>query len=294
MATKNKEEELYEYYDENLENQAQSVQDYYNMAREQRYTDLLNQEIEMENSKQNALKYTQNQLANQGFDSQGYGSSVQAGIYNNYANNIAQAQSDYSFDISGKNYEEQQQLNNIRLQDSALKQENQNAQYDQILSLISGASSKENMDKYLNTFGYENIMTNKPEGMSDYQWNMMKLAYEEKNNQIEMANSYTGDELKEQNYITPGGKEKKVGNDFNKLTSTLINNANNNEYNNGDVISLIQNGKYLYLKYNNGRFSIISKKEYNDSNDENKYYISYVSNTFRSGQGTGQIKAEDL
>ena len=98
MATNNNEEEQYKYYNQELENQAQAVTDYYNLAKEQRYTDLLNKEIEMENSKQNALKYTQNQLANQGFASQGYGSSVQAGVYNNYANNIAKAQSDYNFD----------------------------------------------------------------------------------------------------------------------------------------------------------------------------------------------------
>ena len=144
----------------------QQTQEYYDMQRDENYVGLLDKEIELENSKQNALKYTQNQLANQGFATQGYGSSVQAGIYNQYANAMQQAKSDYDFAQRTLNLEERNEL---------LGQQQQNiANLDK---LIEGAGSQEDLEKIYESYGLgtfdENgnfIMGEKPEGMSQFDW----------------------------------------------------------------------------------------------------------------------------
>ena len=252
----------------------QQTQEYYDMQRDENYVGLLDKEIELENSKQNALKYTQNQLANQGFATQGYGSSVQAGIYNQYANAMQQAKSDYDFAQRTLNLEERNEL---------LGQQQQNiANLDK---LIEGAGSQEDLEKIYESYGLgtfdENgnfIMGEKPEGMSQFDWTKYNIMLDQTNKQFSEKETTTADInnvgsiqfQKDNGQITT---LEQAGFNRDGELDQLQFKANNGQYKNGTVIELthytfwnrITGGitdKPVYLKYEDGKFSVVTKEDY--------------------------------
>lgn len=268
-----KEKDYYDYYSEDMSQQANATQQYYDMAEQQRYTDLLNSKIESENAKNMALKYSQQQLANQGFASQGYGSSINAGYYNTYANQLAQAQSDYNFDMNTMRLEEQQALNNIMSQDKAIQQTNMN-------NMINSANSINQLNKIYSEYGYgyvdentgEFIWNEKPSNMSNSEWTNLKLSYtiKEDNLSTPQKATYTIENISSAIYRDSNGELRNIGEDFEDELKDVIYNQSQGKYKNGDVITLTsKKGRRVTLKYNNGTFEIIDEED-NESTSNSK------------------------
>lgn len=258
----------------------QQTQEYYDMQRDENYVGLLDKEIELENSKQNALKYTQNQLANQGFATQGYGSSVQAGIYNQYANAMQQAKSDYDFAQRTLNLEERNEL---------LGQQQQNiANLDK---LIEGAGSQEDLEKIYESYGLgtfdENgnfIMGEKPEGMSQFDWTKYNIMMDNSANSNKTP-SVEVNGLGTLQYENNKGEIVNLASTNAEEISRIQFEVQNNKYEDGSVIKLTNSKRGIgglkrdnvYLLYKNGQFSVVTEEEYN--NAENKYYVTSKSTT---------------
>lgn len=285
-----KEKDYYDYYSEDMSQQANATQQYYDMAEQQRYTDLLNSKIESENAKNMALKYSQQQLANQGFASQGYGSSINAGYYNTYANQLAQAQSDYNFDMNSMRLEEQQALNTIQANDNALREQDKATQQQQMYSFINSANSIDQLNKIYSEYGYGTIgkdgkfiWGNKPEGMSDSEWTNLKLTHTIAEDNINQANApetqqpkYTFDNLGELVFENKNGKTKTIDDRVPSATTDKLKlNIQNGKIPSGSVIEM--KGKKdkdrVYLKYENGTFVVLTKEEYDSYDINKKYYL---------------------
>lgn len=107
------------------------------------YKTFLNAQIYNYNLKQQAQKYYNNSLANQGMASQGYGTSAHIGIENAYANANATALSDY-YDSKKNNY-----------LDALDRQEQAETELDnQLVTYLSNSTDQESLDKYMANYGY--------------------------------------------------------------------------------------------------------------------------------------------
>ena len=116
--------------------------------RDQNYKAYFNTAIQQYNMKNNMNKYLNNELANQGLHSQGYGSSAHAGINNQainlYSQNLANYQKEEQ-DITQGAYE--------RTEEKAIEKDNQLVQF------IANANEYGNTDainKYMQNYGYMN------------------------------------------------------------------------------------------------------------------------------------------
>lgn len=286
MGTQRKknQNEIYNEYQNAVYNSEdiQTTQDSYDLRRQENYIGLLDRELELEASKQNALKYTQNQMANQGLASQGYGSSVNAGIYNQYANAFQQAQSDYNFQQAGLDLEERQTI-------QAQQQQNM-ANLD---NLINSATSQEELEKIYEQYGFGTydeegnfVLGNKPEGMSTFDWTRYGLKYD----QMSSKNQKTGTTVDVTNlgslqYENSKGEIVDLASTNAEEISRIQFEAGNNKYEDGSVILLTNTKRGLggikhdqvYLLYKDGQFSIVTKEEYD--NAKHKYHVTSKSTT---------------
>lgn len=276
MGTQRKknQNEIYNEYQNAVYNSEdiQTTQDSYDLRRQENYIGLLDRELELEASKQNALKYTQNQMANQGLASQGYGSSVNAGIYNQYANAFQQAQSDYNFEQAGLDLEERQTI-------QAQQQQNM-ANLD---NLINNASSPEELEKIYEQYGFGTydedgnfVLGNKPEGMSQFDWTRYGLKYDQMSGNNQNAYTYDITGLEGATFENSKGDLKSFGERFTDGSYDRLKfGISQNKFENGSVIRMVgknSNKDIVYLEYSNGQFRIVTKDEYD--NAKTKYYVN--------------------
>lgn len=102
MATEEKKYENNNYSTSELDTE---VNNYYDKLKNQSYRTMLEGEIQASIAKDQALKYTQNALKNQGIGNQGIAQSTIAGINNTYQNGLSQAAAQYQqslMDYAGK------------------------------------------------------------------------------------------------------------------------------------------------------------------------------------------------
>lgn len=280
MRTVNKNQkdiELEDYYNQEYGTQAQQVQDYYNLAEEQRYSELLDTEIELERTKQNALKYTQNQIKNQGLGGSGYGSSLSTGIYNQYLGALSGAESDYNLDVAGLKMNERNELNQIALNDKQQRSSD-------MANLINQSTSLDNLNQVYKEYGFGDIdkegnfvFGKKPDNLSESEWINYQLQYNNYkdvfNNVNQNQNSYSLEELGDIKIKRDNGKIGTIENNINEnVLNRLGYELQNNKFTNGDTIHLYDGKDSAYLKYENGRFVSITEDDYNQST--NKYKIT--------------------
>lgn len=276
MGTQRKknQNEIYNEYQNAVYNSEdiQATQDSYDLRRQENYIGLLDRELELEASKQNALKYTQNQMANQGLASQGYGSSVNAGIYNQYANAFQQAQSDYNFEQAGLDLEERQTI-------QAQQQQNM-ANLD---NLINSATSQEELEKIYEQYGFGTydedgnfVLGNKPEGMSTFDWTRYGVKYDQMSGDKQSAYTYDITGLEGATFENSKGDLKSFGERFTDGSYDRLKfGISQNKFENGSVIRMVgknSNKDIVYLEYSNGQFRIVTKDEYD--NAKTKYYVN--------------------
>ena len=265
----------YDYYTDTAKSQDQEVNEYYDLAQQQQYSELFNREIELENSKQNALKYTQNVMMNQGLGGSGYGSSANTGIYNQYMNTVNQERSDYNLGVQGLEMQRRNELN-------AIMQNDRNAQQTAMNNLIQSATSKEDLNTIFKDYGFGDIDADgnfvfgeKPQGMSEAEWTTLQYQYKNIANTLDQYNQtgtlYTIDTIVDAQFYDHDGKLERVGKYISdKALEKLAYNHSLGTFKNGDVIKL-HDGKVndkdstIYLTYENGQYRVITKEDYNSS-----------------------------
>lgn len=180
----------------------------YELARNQEYTALLDKEVQLENAKQNAIKYTNDQMARNGMAGTGYGSTAQSAIYGQYMNALGSAQNT-----------SQQNISNINLQEAQNNQETGNDRFKAITTMLTSASSQEQMDNLLKDYGYMkddgSWLDKKPDSMTDDDWYQMRYYY---NLQKDALSSTTNDTRDIAQYI---GSSTASGYDITTLGNTI-------------------------------------------------------------------------
>ena len=257
-----------------------AANNYYEMARKQEYASLLDKEIELENAKSAAMKHTNNQMAAQGFASQGYGSSYNSGITGRYLDALGRVQNDYKSSVDNINYQQhQEEINNA------------NDRFQSITTMMTQANNMEQLNSLLADYQYGYIddggnftFNKKPEEMSDDDWNQMRYYYNlqksaiESNNVDQYAATYGNrDSWGSAIYVTNKGSTEKVEDKFKYESNVLWANINAGKYTYGTTVRL-QNGQgeVIYVQWTQNGLRMTDGATYNSS--EKKDSLTWYKN----------------
>lgn len=245
--------------------------DTYQLARNQEYTALLDKEVQLENAKQNASKYARNQMASQGFDSTGYGSTQQSAIYGQYMNALGSAQNATQSNVS-----------NINLQEAEANEEKADDRFKSITTMLSSATSKDQMDSLLKDYGYMddsgNWLADKPEGVSDDDWYQMRYYYNLQKDTLGEddfnGTYYNGvDGLSEGTYLDSNGGTKSIGQNFGNEISLLGAKVSAGEVPYGTIIAMGNgHGESIYLMYTKKGFRLSTKQAFSEQDPSKRRY----------------------
>lgn len=254
--------------------QSSNANNYYEMSKQQEYATLLDKEIELENAKSNALKYTNNQMAAQGFASQGYGSSYNSGMSGRYLDALGRAQKDYKSSIDNLNYQQYQE-----------KKNNDNDRFESITTMLSQASNIEQMNQLLSDYGYGSLVENdgvaefqwneKPEELTDDDWYQMQYYYNLQKSAIESMkepayNTYASiDALNNATFTMSDGNISTLGEHYAEEAKVIWHHASNGDYEDGATI-MITNGEgdTIYMQWTSNGFKSVDKKTYNEASSK--------------------------
>lgn len=268
--------------------------DYYQLAKDQEYGILFDKEVQLENARANAQKYSQVQAQAQGLGSTGYGSSLQNGIYNNYMNQVNQAQRDYAGAVRDIN----QQQNEANVAEA-------NDRFQSVTTMLASASDVNQMNQLLSDYGYlqkdaegnlvlddegnAKFLEEKPADMSDEDWYQLKYYYTLQkdalggvNTQYRTPFTYARDgsyiEYDESGNASIRHLKDGAQNGWNTEADSLAVYIANNEIPNNAVIQLKNaKNKSIYLIYKNGQLYTINPAEYEKGTEKyifNKNSIS--------------------
>lgn len=243
--------------------------DYYELAKKQEYTTLLDKEIQLENAKSNALKYANNQMANSGFATQGYGNSANLGIYNNYLNAFNQANAEYNSNVNNLNYQKYQE-------DLVSK----NDRFESVTQMMIQASNEDQLNNLMRDYGYGDydsngnfVLGNKPEDMSDDDWNQLKYYYNLTRDNVsddEYSKTY-GDisSWSQAEYVNSSGSTKTIYDNFQYESSALWANIDAGKYKYGTTIKL-QNGsgEVIYVQWTRNGLRFSNEETYKNSKNK--------------------------
>lgn len=252
-----------------------SAANYYELAKNQEYGKLLDSEIQLENAKSNALKYTQSQINAQGFGGSGVGSSMQGSVYNKYLNAAANMKNDYNNAIRTLDYQQAQE-----------QEAKADDRFQSITTMIGTADDIDSLNNMLSDYGYGSykngvfeLSKNKPEGMSDDDWYQLKYYYNLQKNAIENNNNNTAyygslQALQNATYVGNDGLAHTIGDTehgFNEEAKYLTAMATQGNIENGSVIR-VQNGKgdVIYLQYTKNGYVFVNEEAYNNSSIKHK------------------------
>jgi len=229
--------------------------------RDQNYKSYYNQAIQLYNMKNNANKYLQNSLANQGLNTQGYGSSASAGINNTAANLYQDAY---------KSYMENEQS----ITDDALSryEENQTELDNQLVTFIQNATDKEQINKYLTNYGYmdkNGNYTEKWENLDSDRKAYIQSVIDGTNTTTD-SNIYTSaDDMKNAVYTKKDGTIEKLGDHFSEEIQDLYSLASANNYSKGTTVA-IRNGEgtIIYVQWTGSGYKQVTESEYNSAKEK--------------------------
>lgn len=265
----------YKEYEDAFGESNEETNAYYDMVKEQKFDKLLDKEVQLENAKAQALKQTQNSINAAGFGSQGYGSSLQSGIYGRYMNAFNENERDYEQEVDQLEQARRQELNN-----------NEEEAYQQVVSLMTGGNT--NMDRvheYLSSIGLGEvddegnfIWGEKPESMSQADWTQLQYLYNLQNDtaqelkaQEEEANPgyavYSSlDQLGAATYVKSSGNVGTLAGNYNEEIKVIWHHASNGDYQDGDCIKITNGqGETIYMQWTSNGFRMVGQSEYDNA-----------------------------
>lgn len=286
-------------------NSQSSTDEYFQLAKDQEYKLLMDKEIALEQAKANALKYTRNQIAGQGFSGTGYGSTIQTGIHNDYLNRINEAKSVY-----GEN------MRTIGQQELEASETESALDFGNMASDIREAQSVDLLNDYMSSYGLlgddgkgnmvlgsydendEFVVGRKPDNMSESEWNRLKYMYESQKYALNEGSdsvyygqgfsSYGEFSGKTEEGVDAKGGDWSVDWELRCIFSEgIMANAQN-----GDCVKLKngQGGKgadYLFMIFKDGKWYQCTARDYANA----KHYAEFTSNSKTQYQ---TIKYNDL
>lgn len=262
----------YSDYEKAFDESNEETNAYYDMVKEQKFDKLLDKEVQLENAKSQALKQTRNTINAAGFGSQGYGSSLNSGIYGRYMNAFNENERDYQNDVDELELARKQELN-----------DNKEEAYQQVVTLMSsGSTNMGRVNEYLKSVGLGDfdedgnfVWGDKPESMSQADWTQLQYLYNLQNDTAaEMAEDqepgyavYSSlDQLGAATYIKSDGNAATLAGNFNEECKVIWHHASNGDYGEGDTIKITNGQKEtIYMQWTKNGFRMVSSKEYDNA-----------------------------
>ena len=261
---------------ENLSYEDTIAKEQANALANKNYKDYLNTSMQLFNYRNRARKYLNNQLASQGLNTQGYGSSVNAGVDNSVINAYSQLANEYN---DKQNQVAQDYLNAVN--ENNIERDNQLATFiTNDINTTGGA----NIDQYLINYGYKDengnytdLWNNLDSSRRSYLESLMVGA--SGNNATQQYGSVVDASNYENRvyYYSKDGSTQSdtIQNKFRVEFDGLASRMARGEIPNGSYIKLTNGyGDNLYLVYNNGQYYYITENQYNEAN-ENINKIEY-------------------
>lgn len=265
-----------EDYINSYKNEEDRINSEYQLAKDRNYIQLRDKQIQLENAKQNALRSTRLMQGNAGFNSQGYGSSMTTGVYNNYLNAFNQASIDTNQTIAGLEQKQREELTKARAD-----------QVDAATKNMENARDVDVYNRYLESMGYgayDNdgnfaLSENAPSNMTKEQWNNFKFQYDNMFGESQEDKlAYDSTSLPNAVYVKANGTTGTLGADFKYETENLLARAGSGEFKYGDVFKLKNtSGESVYLKFGKNGFSVTNEDEFKEKGDD-AYVIDWNHN----------------
>ena len=276
----------YKEYEDAFGESNEETNAYYDMVKEQKFDKLLDKQVQLENAKAQALKQTQNSINAAGFGSQGYGSSINSGIYGRYMNAFNENERDYETEVDQLEQARRQELN-----------ANSEEAYQQVVSLMTGGNT--NMDRvheYLSSIGLGEvddegnfIWGEKPESMSQADWTQLQYLYNLQNDTAQelkaqeeaMNPGYAVygslDQLGAATYVNGKGNVETLAGHYNEEIKVVWHHASNGDYQPGDTIKITNGeGNTIYLQWTSNGFRMVGESDYNSA--EHQYTLQRGKN----------------
>lgn len=248
--------------------------DYYDDLKSESYKAMLSKEVQASVAADQARKYTNNMLNAQGLASQGVAQSTMSGIGNNYRNALMNAQNEFN-----------QSLTNINQQQRQEQLQTNNSNFESLSALMSGATSQEDLDMILDTYGYKKGDAgwdfSDLDSNSAKQLNTMYNLFSSQLNNNTLPYSYSASG--NVGYYDKDGTWKMIDlkdgrvNGWNKENKTLQTLISTKKIDNNTYFALENKGGKdaqgtIYVCYKNGQLLVSTPEEYNKA--KNKYYIN--------------------
>lgn len=260
------------------------VNEYYALAEDQQYTKLLDKEIQLENSKSNALKYTNNAMAANGLNATGYGSSANAGIYNQYLSNLSTMKQDTDTEVNNLESEKRSELNDLS-----------DDRFESLTTMLSQAQSSDDLNSLMSDYGYGTInedtgefsWNEKPSNMSDDDWAQLKYYYKLQNETIASNTdttpdyaTYTSlDTLKAATFVQSDGNVATFQDHFDSEANLVWHHASVGDYSAGDTIKITNGeGVTVYLQWTGSDYGFRQCTQSDYDKSANQYTITRNKN----------------
>ena len=281
--------------------------DYYQALKDENYKSLLNNQVQLANARQQALKNTNVGLSAMGFNSAGYGALSRQGIENSYMQGLEANQENYAnqnLDISRQQYEAEKAETNENFQS-----------FNNIIGKgieNQWITTVEQLDDYFKRYGFIDDEGNFDKEAIAAKYgkesaNQMELVYEMWKSQLQesetsesnASTSYNIQEAKT-NFVDSNGKTGTMNDELGFIYGS------GSQYlaKEGNVLMVKQNNtsgaSYMYLMYSDGAWKQVdsatyhnasSSKQYEVYSDKNSnlyYNITHEGNTTKYGKGGKQ------
>lgn len=256
-----------------------STVDYYNALKNESYKQLLNSEVQASIARDQALKYTNNTLAAKGYANQGMAESTGLGLQSQYQTALSNAANQYRTDMAGIN--QQQRDEELKVQDDNFKS------LTTLMDTAAQSGDKNQLDNVLRSYGYkineDGTLDLSNSTFDENSNNQLKTLYSLYNASLSTKPGLNSlEDLNNQTYIRTGGDRKGVaatlGENFGNLMKAAWHKVTNGEYTDGSVVK-VTNGdnETIYLKCNNGGFTMITENEYDTAN-ATRHTMKWVKN----------------
>lgn len=233
---------------------------YYDNLKNESYKAMLDSEIQASVARDQAMKYTQNQMNATGYGNQGLAQSSMVGIQNNYRNALADAAKQYDTSINEINQSELQ--NNVSQDNDSFKS---------VSALMSGATSQDVLDQIYNSYKDDMSLTDDSRKQLGHLYSIYSDGFKSNETISNMQFSFDDedvivtDEDGETDEVSLSGKFSAESKTLRKALAT--NSLPNDSY----VKVEDKSGYYFYVRYYNGQLYYVNANEYNSAN--NKYSI---------------------
>ncbi len=233
---------------------------YYENLKNESYKAMLDSEIQASVARDQAMKYTQNQMNATGYGNQGLAQSSMVGIQNNYRNALANAANQYESNI-----------NEINLKESESQITQDDDSFKSVSALMGGATTQETLDNIYKAYKDDTSLSDNSRKQLDMLYGIYSDAFKTTDTitnaqfTFDDANVIVTDEDGETDEVSLSGKFKAEMKTLKQAVAT--NSLPNDSY----VKVKDEKGYYFFVRYYNGAMYYVSGDEYNKSN--NKYSI---------------------